>query len=326
MKAFCYSQRILNPFRGVMNIITTEEAEAVTTDGINWSLYIRDTFDTHIDEPEEFSNIEMPELRFGVWSAEGGLKRAPILPSYHYDEIQAIGERLLRAVHQHAEHIPFAFSDKYELWLLDGHNHEPLALLDSVCSKEEIHNIGSLHWEAGIRCREYFISNVMPATDDKESHADLLNQLVNARAGENPAAQWFFRKENGYGTGLNIINLDNSLIGRELSPRLFPRMLVEQQWNNESDAALFEDFITWLSPWLLLLDFLKDSQRKDLETSARNQALLVDKMHLLYPKIINKKDINAARVEAALRKSALGKSAPDFDDNKEPFYFVDYDI
>jgi hypothetical protein len=304
-----------------MNIITTGEADAVTTDGINWSLYIYDTFDSHNDEPEEFSNIEMPELRFGVWSKESGLKRAPALPSYHYDEIQIIGERLLQAVHEHADQIPFAFSDNFELWLLDGRSHEPLALLDSVCNEEEMHNPNSLYWEAGIRCREYFISNVLPPSDDQESHADLLNQLVNARAGKEPAAQWFFRKEDGYGSGLNIINLDDSFIGRELSPRLFPRMLVEQQWNKESDAALFEDFINWLSPWLLLLDFLKDSQRKYLETSARSQALLVDQMHLLYPKIINKKDINAARVEAALRKTAARPK-----DDKDLFYFVDYDV
>ena len=321
MKAFCYSQRILNPFRGVMNIITTGEADAVTTDGINWCLYIYDTFDTHNEEPEEFSNIDMPELRFGTWSTEAGLKRAPALPSYHYDEIQTRGERLLQAVHEHAKHIPFDFADKYELWLLDGHSQEPLALLDSVCSEEEINSPGTLHWEAGIRCREYFISNVMQPADDKESHADLLNQLVNARAGKNPAAQWFFRKENGYGSGLDIINLDDSFIGRELSPRLFPRMLVEQQWNNESDSALFEDFISWLSPWLLMLDFLKDSQRKDLEASARKQALLVDQMHLLYPKIINKMDINAARVEATIRKTAI-----DSGDDNENFYFADYDV
>jgi hypothetical protein len=321
MRVSCYSQRILNPFRGAMNVITTGEADAVTTDGINWSLYIHDTFDAHTDEPEEFSNIEMPELRFGEWNKNTGLKRAPALPSYHYDEIQARGKRLMQAIHKHADHIPFKFTDMYELWLLDEHTHEPLALLDSVCNKNEMHNPGSLHWKAGIRCREYFTSNVMPATDGNESHADLLNQLVNARAGKNPGAQWFLRKENGYGSGLNILNLDDSFIGRELSPRLFPRMLVEQLWNNESDAALFEDFITWLSPWLLLLDFLKDSQRQNLETLARNQALLVDQMHLLYPKIINKKDINAARVEAALRKSVS-----DSEDNKELLYFVDYDV
>lgn len=194
MKAFCYSQRILNPFRGVMNIITTGEADAVTTDGINWSLYTRDTFDAHNNEPEEFSNIEMPEMRFGVWNSATGLKRASALPSYHYEEIQAIGKRLMQAVHEYAEKIPFVFTDKYEFWLLDGHSHEPLALLDSVCSKEEIHDQGSLHWKAGIRCREYFISNVMPSIDNKESHADLLNQLVNACAGKNPGAQWFIRK------------------------------------------------------------------------------------------------------------------------------------
>jgi len=35
-----YSQRLLNPFRGSVNVIRYKSAEAVTTDGINWDIYV----------------------------------------------------------------------------------------------------------------------------------------------------------------------------------------------------------------------------------------------------------------------------------------------
>jgi hypothetical protein len=130
-----------------------------------------------------------------------------------------------------------------------------------------------------------------------------LNQLINSRAGNRPSAQWFLREQNGYGYGLKGINLDNRLIGREMSPRLFPRMFVEEHWEDDAHAALVNDFINWMSPWLLLLDFLKDAQREALESAARKHALLVDKLHVLYPKVVEEKYIKAARVEARLRKA-----------------------
>lgn len=303
MKILCYSERILNPFRGVMNIIATGRADAVTIDGINWDLYIHDTFGDHPDDPEEFANIELPDIRYGEWDKKTGLRRAPVLPSYHYDQIQEVGEELMAAVLLYADNIPFVFKDNYELWLLDEEHHQPLALLDSVCNKHEVYIPTSLQWKAGNRCRKYFNSNVIRDVED-ETHADILNQLVNARAGNNPGAQWFFRNDVAYGHGIDVINVDEKYIGRGMSPRMFPRMFVEQQWDTDSECALFNEFINWLSPWLLLMDFLSDSQRKIFETTARQHAMLVDEMHLLYPKVISEKDINAARVEAALRKSA----------------------
>ena len=42
IKPHCYSQRMLNTFRGVMNVIGTGDADAVTTDGNVWTLYSRD--------------------------------------------------------------------------------------------------------------------------------------------------------------------------------------------------------------------------------------------------------------------------------------------
>ena len=45
MPVTCYSQRILNPFRGVMNIISTGGGDAVTIDGINWTVQLGGTSD-----------------------------------------------------------------------------------------------------------------------------------------------------------------------------------------------------------------------------------------------------------------------------------------
>lgn len=302
-----YSERILNPFRGVMNVIALDDAEAVTTDGVNWLLYVRDHFNTAEDDPEEFAKIDYPHIRFGSWSEANGLKRAPALPCYHYLEIQHKGERLLEVVRHYSADVPFEFRDIYELWLLEKDTRQPLALIDSACSDRDMYNNDLLAWRAGNLCRSQFKSNVAKLNDGVHSHADLLNQLVNSRAGIRPSAQWFLREDNGYGYGLKGINLDARLISRELSPRLFPRMFVEEQWENKTHAKLVNDFINWMSPWLLLLDFIKDPQRKALELTARKHAIQVDKLYLLYPKIIEEKYIKAARVEAMLRKTQKHK-------------------
>lgn len=303
MPVSCYSQRILNPFRGVMNIISIGGADAVTIDGINWTLYIHDTFDCPTDDPEEFFAIEMPDIRFGDWNKNNGLLRSPLIGSYHYNEIQAIGNALLDAVLEHADQCPYRSDDKYELWLLEEHTDEPLALLDSVCDESKIHTPENLTWEAGLRCKQEFLKEYPPIDENTATAGELLNQIINQRAGSQPSAQWFYRNQFNDGKGLTGANLDDRLVNRELSPRLFPKLLVQQQWQNKTKASLVEAFINWLSPYLLVLDFLRDAQRETLELTARDQALLVDKMHLLYPKIINQQAINAARVEAMMRKS-----------------------
>ena len=303
MPVSCYSQRILNPFRGVMNIISIGGADAVTIDGTNWTLYIHDTFDCPTDDPEEFFEIEMPDVRFGDWNRKTGLLRSPLIASYHYNEIQAIGHVLLDAVQEYADQCPYRFADKYELWLLEADTDEPLALLDSVCHKSKIHTHENLTWEAGLRCKQEFLKEDVSPDDQHTTAGELLNQIINQRAGSQPSAQWFYRNQFNDGKGLTGINLNQKLIDRELSPRLFPKLLVQQQWQNKSNESLVNAFINWSSPYLLVLDFLRDAQREALELTAKNHALLVDKMFTLYPKIINQQAINAARVEAMMRRS-----------------------
>ena len=303
MPVNCYSQRILNPFRGVMNIISIGGADAVTIDGSNWTLYIHDNFDCPTDDPEEFFEIEMPDIRFGDWNVESGLRRSPLIASYHYSEIQAIGNALLDTVQKYSDRCPFPFKDKYELWLLDEKTSEPLALLESVCDEAEIHSPENLTWEAGLRCKQEFLREFSLTDKQSSSAGDLLNRIINQRAGKRPSAQWFYRDNFDYGKGVSGINLNDDLAERELSARLFPKMLVQQQWMYKPDETLVEAFINWLSPYLLVLDFLRDPQREVLEIQAKQYALLVDKMYPLYPKVINQKAINAARVEAMMRRS-----------------------
>ncbi len=286
-----------------MNIISIGGADAVTIDGSNWTLYIHDSFDCPTDDPEEFFEIEMPDIRFGDWNVESGLKRSPLIASYHYSEIQAIGNALLDTVEKHAEHCPYPFKDKYELWLLDEKTSEPLALLDSVCNEAEIHSPENLAWEAGLRCKQEFLQEFSLTDKQSSSAGDLLNRIINQRAGKHPSAQWFYRDNFDYGKGVGGINLKEDQAGRELSARLFPKMLVQQQWMHKPDETLVEAFINWLSPYLLVLDFIRDAQREVLELHAKQHALLVDKMYPLYPKVINQKAINAARVEARMRRS-----------------------
>jgi hypothetical protein len=303
MPVNCYSQRILNPFRGVMNIISTGGADAVTIDGRNWVLYIHDNFDCPTDDPEEFFQIELPDIRFADWNKSTGLKRSPLIASYHYNEIQAIGQALFDAVLQYADLCPFPFEDKYELWLLDNITSEPLALLDSACNKTDLKNPDNLTWEAGLRCKQEFMKEFSLSNEHHNNAGDFLNQIINNRAGNNPCAQWFYRNRFSYGKGLTGINLNQQLVGRELSARIFPKMLVQEQWQDKTKESLIEAFIHWLSPYLLVLDFLRDTQRETLELAAKNHALLVDQMFPLYPKVINQQAINAARVEARMRKS-----------------------
>ena len=44
MTILCYSQRLLNPFRGSMCCIQYRSAEAVTADGIKWDIYVSNDF------------------------------------------------------------------------------------------------------------------------------------------------------------------------------------------------------------------------------------------------------------------------------------------
>lgn len=313
----CYSQRLLNPFRGVVNIIRYRSAEAVTSDGIHWDIYVSN--DSLLDGLDKNRSVQISDIRYGRWSEGEGLIRGPIYPSdefYMLEEMGAVVYQHLLKVHQR---VPFPFHDSIEFWLLDRVNR-PLALLNSAIDETVIDDYQLLDWRAGQLCKQSF----KPAGREKTNGgaygcaADHLIAYINGCATMPPAAQWFARKHDGSATALHGHNIDESLTGRRLGAEDFPEYFISTRHENDYYTRLVHEFLEWQSPWLLLLDTLATDQRRYFEQYARRQALVVDRQYLLYPEIIDESFIRTARVEARMRRAQ--KQEVDQDEVMSTFY------
>ena len=295
MRIEYYSQRLLNPFRGVMNVIRYYSAEAVTIDGLHWEIYVsndelRKGLDPH-------AHIQISDIRYGHWSQQDGLKRGPLFPSDDFKRLEEMGAVVYEDLLQLHARIPFPLRDRYELWLLDR-EQLPLCLLHSVVFEEDIPLDPSLRWRAGNLCAELF----RPATMAAEQAATILTQSINDLSTEPATARWFLREDNGAVLPLQAINLTTGTSNR-YSTEQFPPFFIREQHADPALTALVQAFLDWQAPWFLLLQNLTPSVRYELEQHARTQALLVEQHFRLYPEVIDESFLRAARVEAMLRKS-----------------------
>ena len=299
----CYSQRLLNPFRGVVNCIRYRSAEAVTADGVRWDIYVSN--EALLDDLPDRQHIQVSDIRYGSWSEKNGLKRGPIFPSDDFRLMEAMGTRVyehLLEVHQDA---PFPFLDTAELWLLDGRG-QPLALVESALNPADIDTALPPRWNPGLACRRMFASAAAESLLDANARpgdiTDYLSAYINSsRTGTVPTAQIFQRTVSGQGTGLHGINIDESLIGRTLDQQAFPAMLVDTSNHDAVHEKLVRDFVSRQAPWQLLLPSLDSETRRTVEQHARVQPLKVEQQHRLYPEIIDRNMIDSARVEARIR-------------------------
>ena len=297
MQIECYAQRLLNPFRGVTHTIRYESAEAVTTDGIEWDIYVAN--DALLDGLGRAGKRALiSDIRYGHWSAEKGLKRGPLYPSDDFKRLEHMGavvyEHLLRV---HRE-VPFKFLDSFELWLLDR-NDQPLALLHSVRADSETDTRPPLDWRAGIAAQEQFKS--VAIANLAESAGGYLTRYVNSLA--SGVAQWFRRSDDGAGLGLHTLKGGESLRGRVLEADVFPSLFIATASMDSAHTRLVHDYHAWQAPWMLLLPHLDAATRGALEASACQQAESIEKHYRLYPAIIDRPALQAARVEAALVRS-----------------------
>lgn len=295
-----YAQRLLNPFRGVMNIIEYQGAEAVTTDGLQWDIYVRDT--ELVRDIDNGQRVQTSDIRYGHWSAHTGLKRGALYPSEDFKVLEHRGAVVYEDLLRQHEQIPFPLRDPYELWLMDDEDR-PLALLASAVCHEEIPPDAALDWRAGQECRRRFRSTALQGLDRHAGTAGAdLTDYINGLAGERPRAQWFLRQAGGAGTALSS-QPDGALpAGRRLPADAFPPFFLREQDHGAAHGRLIQDFIAWQAPWLLLLEELSEERRHRLEHQARAQALHMEHQHRLYPRVLNPEILAAARVEAALRR------------------------
>ncbi|UCH54103.1 MAG: hypothetical protein JSW09_04825 [Pseudomonadota bacterium] len=315
-----YAQRLLNPFRGVMHTLRYRSAEAVTVDGVRWDIYVANDLLRHGLDNQRRAQIS--DIRYGSWSAEQGLKRGPLYPSDDFRRMEAMGatvyENLLR-VHQN---VPFPFRDSYELWSLDG-EQRPLALLHSVVNAEEMETDIAIHWRPGYAAMEEFVSRAAREINPAVPAAQCLERYIAARTGGQASAQWFRRVEDGGGIGLQCIKCSPALRERELPASSFPSLFLAQANAHPVHRRLIDDFHTWQAPWLLTLPTLAPTTRRRLEQCARQRPFVVESQYRLYPEIIDASAVQAALVEAMLRRSQPALDARK--DDTLPTYYIELD-
>lgn len=317
MQIECFAQRLLNPFRGVVHTIRFASAEAVTTDGIEWDIYVAN--DTLLDGLGRAGKRALiSDIRYGHWSAEKGLKRGPLYPSDDFRRLEEMGA----VVYEHLLHVhrdvPFRFRDPFELWLLDR-NDQPLALLHSVRADSETDTRPPLDWRAGMAAQEQFRSAAI--ADPAEPAGVYLTRYVNSLA--SGVAQWFRRSDDGDGLGLHTLKGGDELRGRVLDAEAFPPLFIATAGMDAAHARLVRDYHAWQAPWLLLLPHLGPATRSALEACACQQAELIEKHCRLYPAIIDRPALQAARVEAALLRS---QPRMDKQDEVMPMFYIELSV
>ena len=317
MEIECYAQRLLNPFRGVVHVIRYQSAEAVTTDGIEWDIYVAN--DALLDDLGRAGRrAQISDIRYGHWSAETGLKRGPLFPSDDFRRLEHMGavayEHLLEVHRQ----VPFKFRDQFELWLLDR-DGQPLALLHSVRTDSETDTKPPLDWRAGLAAQEHFQSTAI--ADMNESAGAHLTRYVNSLA--SGVVQWFRRSDDGTGLGLRTLRGGDGLQGRVLDADAFPPLFIATAGMDAAHVRLVHDYHAWQAPWMLLLPQLDSATRSRLEACACQQAELIEKHCRLYPAVIDRVRMQAARVEAALLRS---QRRPPRQDDAMPAYYIELSV
>ncbi|MBI5460649.1 MAG: hypothetical protein HY941_00500 [Gammaproteobacteria bacterium] len=308
-----YSQRLVNPFRGILSVVETEDADAVSNDGIHWALYIHGQHELAQLNDGTQRDVALPDIKYGDWSRQDGFKHAPIRNVVDHRRLDAIGAHLLEAVKFAAEQLPFPLRDHYELWLLDT-QASPLALLNVAVHDHERDNPTVLHWRPGEAAKAVFTStSPLSANAANACAGQRVEDLVNQAAGTPPAAQWFQRDAKGAGIGLDGIRIEAELKGRCLDVSAFPQRLLATAWAAPAERALLEEFLDWQAPWLLQLQNLNDETRAHLERLAVRRAGVVAQCHQLYPQVIDEDRLTTARVEARLRGTVDTPTAPEQD-------------
>lgn len=302
----CYAQRLLNPYRGVVHTIRYQSAEAVTTDGVEWDIYVaNDALLEGLGRAGRRAQIS--DIRYGHWSAETGLKRGALYPSEDFRRLEDMGAVVYEYLLKAHRDVPFSFRDYFELWLLDS-RHRPLALLHSVLTETDTETQPPLDWRAGMAAQTQFKSQAL--INSRDTPGGYLTKHINSLVGRTQA-QWFVRTDEGSGLGLRVVNGAASLQGRVLEAELFPPFYIATAGMDATHMQLVQDYHAWQSPVMLLLPQLDNATRTTLEAYARNYPEAIEKHYRLYPQVIDRVMLQAARVEAALTRSQPSKKFED---------------
>ena len=262
-----YSQRLLPPYSGQVQIAESEQARAVTMDMDTWEIHFR-RHETNFIRVAWIKHRELGE--FEAQASRDGEK---------------IDDRILELTRfLETASLPFPAADKFEYWLLDKVDDTPLALIFSCTEGEQMERFPShAEWTA-------LPAAVMPIelTSEEKARSDTpvnyrLEQLVAERAGSKPRARWFQRRPG--------------------ESDQFPPLMIREDWEEEAHHEICQRYLSRQSTRLLMLHGLEHHLRKRLEQAAKSYAMEVFRFHSLYPEFADEKTMRSILVEARLRAS-----------------------
>jgi hypothetical protein len=277
----CYAVRLPNPFLGVLEIVETDRARALSRDGAHWEIQVVTERPEHTWGRDASGKASTQFFRFGDWHPDHGLSHVPLNPILDIGTMLEAGEAMAASLAELIDRLPFPFADHLEYWLLDTESR-PLVLLASATDEAHIPRISVEHWHANSAEEAVFPDAVA------------LEQLVRELAGTDTRRCWYRRHPDGSGETLSPLVAD-------LPTGDLPRLPLQFPAPNKNSRALLDAYLDWLAPRLLPLVTLDDGERRRLERAACRQARQLESIHRLIPRILQPERINAARVEARLR-------------------------
>ncbi|MGB0713003.1 MAG: hypothetical protein ACPGUC_05525 [Gammaproteobacteria bacterium] len=275
-----YSQRILPPFSGVVQIAETNRVRAQSFDGVSWEIHYF-SGDTSAPRPKGYAldrgyfrvaGIDRGELR--VFSSFP----AHLDPVEVTDGIQQLADFLAGA------EVPFPAADVFEYWLLDGQDESPLALIFSCCEESQMATYPPLTQWTALPHSKLKVEN----TPEEEARGDgpvnhRFQDLIARRAGARPRGAWFDRGAH--------------------PAHDFPGFLLREDWPQEAHHELCQRYLRRKAPRLLMLQGVAAEDRARMEIAAKSHALEVEEYFPLYPAVHDEALMASIRVEARLRRS-----------------------
>jgi hypothetical protein len=279
-----YSQRLLPPYSGVVQIADSDRARAQSFDGINWDIQYLSGNESSNDRKHRVQGYGLDRGYFNVASLNNGELKIFRFPScVDADQVsESIHE--LTAFLAGAQ-VPFPAGDIFEYWLLDGADESPLALIASCCDESLMGTYpGQTEWVA-LPHSKMCVDNT---ADEQARNEPPVNHrfqsLIAGRAGSRARAAWFKRDPQ---------ETDG-----------FPGLLVREDWQEQADHDLCQRYLMRKAPRLLMLQGLSSSDRGRLEVAAKQHVFEVEQYFPMYPQVHDERLMTAIRVEARLRRGA----------------------
>lgn len=259
-----YGIRRLSPYLGIIQVVDAGRVRAFSTDGTRWQVRRVSSDETPGTSPE-------------------------------------ISAEAMRAAIDRRPPMPFPQRDRFELWLLDRSDHQPLALLKSAYWRDEVEQpvpasqCRFIAGEGDFRTRH-------PCAHPRQR----LEGLVNGAARPRPRAQWFQRTADGGGIGRHGTHLDPALEKRVLGAEAFPGLIVREAWATPQETALVEDFHRWFAAFLLTHQCLSPPHRARLEAWVKERPDRLLDTYPLIPEVHDARNLRTALVAARLLRGCTG--------------------